>query len=94
MALIPTQPNDKGDLRFAVSVDGGKPEVFSLKEKFRSDTWKKNVLRGQAIKAATHTLSKGEHTLTVTALDSHIVLDQWMVDFDVDRKFYVFPVKN
>lgn len=76
MAVIPTQPNDKGDLRFSVSIDGGKAEVLSLKEKFRSETWKKNVLRGQAVKTIKRTLSKGEHTLTVTALDNHIVLDQ------------------
>lgn len=91
MALIPTQPNDKGDLRFAVSIDGGEEKVFSLKEKFRSETWKENVLRGQAIKDMVHTFSKGAHTLSITALDNHIVLDQWMVDFHMNRKFYVIP---
>ena len=30
VAVIPTQPNDKGDLRFSVSVDGAKPTVYSL----------------------------------------------------------------
>lgn len=93
-ALIPTQPNDKGDLRYSVSIDGGEPTVFSLKEKFRSNTWKENVLRGQARKEMKVVLTKGQHTLTIKALDNHVIVDQWMVDFKPARKFYVFPVKS
>ncbi len=93
-ALIPTQPNDKGDLRFSVSVDGAKAEVFSLKEPFRSEQWKKNVLRGQAVREMKlDGLKAGNHTLVIKALDNHIVVDQWMVDFKASRKFYLFPVK-
>lgn len=94
MALIPTQANDKGDIRFSVSIDGNEPTVFSLKEKFRSETWKKNVLRGQAVKTLSINIGKGMHKLTVTALDAHIILDQWMLDFDLNRRFYVFPTAN
>ena len=90
-ALIPTQPNDKGDLRYSVSIDDGKPVVISLKEKFRSKVWKLNVLRGQALKKTNVYLSKGKHQLTITALDNHIVVDQWMVDFAANRQFYVIP---
>ena len=93
VALIPTQPNDKGDLRFSVSIDGGEPQVCSLKEKFRSEQWKLNVLRGQALKNFPVTLSKGQHRLEIKALDDHILIDQWMVDFKKDRKFYVIPSK-
>ncbi|MXN92713.1 hypothetical protein GR160_15900 [Flavobacterium sp. Sd200] len=92
-ALIPTQPNDKGgDLRFSVQIDNETPQVCSLKEPFRSETWKKNVLRGQAVKETKHSLTKGKHKLTITALDNHIVVDQWMLDTNADRQFYVFPV--
>ena len=91
-AMIPTQPNDKGDLRYAVSIDGGEPVVISLKEKFRSEFWKQSVLRGQALKQTPVRVSKGQHTLTIKALDSHIIIDQWMLDFKVGRKFYVLPV--
>ena len=90
-AVIPTQPNDKGDIRFSVSLDGEDPIVISFREKGRTETWKKNVLRGQAVKNTKHNLTKGRHTLTITALDNHVVVDQWMLDFDSDRKFYVFP---
>ena len=93
VALIPTQPNDGGDLRFSVSIDGGEPQLFSLKEPFRSEGWKQHVLRGQAVKVtAPQQLTAGRHTLTIRALDHSIVVDQWMVDFHPSRPFYLFPV--
>ncbi|MGI6232489.1 MAG: glycosyl hydrolase 115 family protein, partial [Prevotella sp.] len=93
VALIPTQPNDKGDLRFSVQIDGDTPKVFSLKEPYRSEQWKLNVLRGQALKSWETNLSKGSHTLTIRALDEHLLVDQWMVDFNPSRKFYLIPTK-
>ena len=92
IALIPTQPNDKGDLRFSVSIDGSEPKVFSLKEPFRSEQWKENVMRAQARRTMPIRLTKGKHQLMVKALDHHIVVDQWMIDFDTQRQFYVFPL--
>lgn len=91
-ALIPTQPNDSGDLRYSVSIDGGEPKVYTLKEKFRSEGWKQNVLRGQAVRELPVELSRGRHTLTIRALDNHIVVDQWMLDHNPQRKHYLFPV--
>lgn len=93
IAVIPTQANDKGDIRFAVSIDGGMPQEFSIKEKNRSEQWKLNVLRGQAIKNMNVNLSEGRHKLEIQALDDHIIVDQWMLDFQPDRQFYVFPIK-
>lgn len=79
-AMIPTQPYDKGDLRYAVQMDEAAPVILSLKEPFRSESWKQNVLRGQALKETTVLLSKGRHTLRLKALDDHIIADQWMMD--------------
>ena len=87
-AMIPTQPNDKGDLRYSVQIDDGQPVVISLKEKYRSDFWKQSVLRGQALKQTAVKVGKGRHTLRVKALDDHIVFDQWMIDYKKGRKFY------
>ena len=75
-ALIPTQPNDNGDLRFSVSIDDNQPVVYSLKEPFRSERWKQNVLSGQAIRDTKVHLHQGHHTMTLRALDHHIVFDQ------------------
>lgn len=75
-ALIPTQAVDSGDIRFSVSIDGAEPVVYSLKEPFRSEEWKRNVLRGQALRDLPIRLSAGAHTITLRALDEHIVVDQ------------------
>lgn len=92
-AVIPTQPNDKGDIRFNVSIDGETPQICSFKEGFRTESWKQNVLRGQAVRNTKHRLTKGMHTLSITALDNHVLIDQWMIDFKPERQFYVFPIE-
>lgn len=91
-AMIPTHPVDSGDIRFSVSIDGAEPRVFSLKETFRSEPWKQNVLRGQALRVMDlPALSPGPHTLTVKALDEHVVFDQWLLDSVPTRSFYLIP---
>ena len=91
-AMIPTQPSDRGDLRYSVQLDDQQPVIISLKEPYRSERWKLNVLRGQALAKTAVNLTKGKHTLRVKALDDHIIFDQWMIDFAKDRQFYVIPV--
>jgi hypothetical protein len=95
-AMIPTQPNDRGDLRYCVDIDGTAhvaPDTISLKTPYRSERWKQSVLRGQSLNKTTVHLTKGSHKLYIKALDHHIIVDQWMIDFCPDRKFYVIPVK-
>ena len=92
VAVIPTQALDKGDIRFSVSVDGGAPQVVSIKEPYRSDRWKENVMRGQAVVTVPVELAAGAHTLTLAAVDDHIIFDQWMADFKPARRFYLFPL--
>ena len=93
-ALIPTQPNDKGNLRYEIIIDGESKATVSLKEPYRSERWKENVLRGQALRSLKVHLSAGSHTLTIKALDNHIILDQWMLDAKPNRSFYVIPVAD
>jgi len=91
-AMIPTQPSDRGDLRYQVSLDSQPPVVISLKTPYRSEQWKQSVLRGQALTKTPVRLTKGSHKLRIQALDDHIIADQWMIDFCPDRAFYVIPV--
>ena len=93
-AMIPTQPSDRGDLRYQVAIDGQEPVVISLKTPYRSEQWKQSVLRGQALMKTPVSLTEGPHKLHVKALDDHIVIDQWMIDFCPDRQFYVIPIKE
>ena len=92
VAVIPTHAIDGRDVRFSVSVDGGEPTVFNLKEPFRSEQWKLNVMRGQALREVPVKLKAGRHTLEVKALDDNIVVDQLMWDPNPGRRFYLFPL--
>ena len=78
-ALVPTHPVDSGDLRYSVSLDGLPPTIWSLKEPFRSERWKLNVLCGQARRSQTVHLLPGSHTLTLCAIDEHVVLDEYLL---------------
>lgn len=92
-ALIPTLPCKKEQLRYRVTLDSDTTFTYSLNEQGASERWKVNVLRGQAIRTDDVRLTSGTHTLTIQALDDGIIVDQWMLDYDRDRQFYLFPVK-
>ena len=48
--LLPNHPVQDDKLRFSVSLDGAEPEVVAYETKGRSEEWKENVLRNQAIR--------------------------------------------
>ena len=75
--LLPVHPVDGNRLRIAVSLDDGQPVVLSYETVGRSEEWKENVLRNQAIRKVTFPVCKKEqHRLVVKALDEGVVLDQ------------------
>lgn len=75
--LLPSHPLDEKQLRFAISVDEAVPQTVSYETKGRSEEWKENVLRNQAIRKVTLPINKQvSHKLVITALDEGVVLDQ------------------
>lgn len=78
--LLPNHPVHGQRLRFSISLDGAEPEVISYETKGRSEEWKENVLRNQAIRKVLLPVSgKKSHQLVVKALDEGVVLDQIML---------------
>ena len=78
--LLPSHPLDEKQLRFAISVDEAVPQTVSYETKGRSEEWKENVLRNQAIRKVTLPINKqASHKLVITALDEGVVLDQVML---------------
>ena len=75
--LLPSHQLDEKQLRFAISVDEAVPQTVSYETKGRSEEWKENVLRNQAIRKVTLPINKqASHKLVITALDEGVVLDQ------------------
>mgnify|MGYP000487377788 FL=1 len=78
--LLPNHPVHGTQLRFSVSIDGAEPKVISYETKGRSEEWKENVLRNQAIRKIVLPVSgKKAHQLEIKALDEGVVLDQVML---------------
>lgn len=75
--MLPDHPVVGSQLRIAVSLDEGQPAVLSYETVGRSEEWKENVLRNQAIRRIVFPVSAGKkHRLVVKALDEGVVLDQ------------------
>ncbi len=77
ISLIPTHAVDQGDVAFNVSIDGDKALRYSLKEPFRSERWKENVLCGQTVRKIPLHLQQGIHRLDLSSLTPHVVIDRW-----------------
>ena len=78
--LLPNHPVHGDKLRFSVSLNGAEPEVIAYETKGRSEEWKENVLRNQAIrKIVLPVLGRKSHQLVIKALDEGVILDQVML---------------
>jgi hypothetical protein len=87
--LLPTHALDgNSNQRIAVSIDSTQPKVFNINTIGRSNIWKENVLRNQAIVKFLTRFSAGKHTVRIYAMDPDMVIDQLLIDFKLGRKFY------
>jgi phytoene dehydrogenase-like protein len=80
LRLLPNHPMEaNAQLRVAVDM-GGEPQVREYQTKGRSETWKQNILRNQAVVTVEFPASATAHPrLNIKALDKGVVLDQVLV---------------
>lgn len=75
--LAPNHPVEGGQLRFAIALEGGEEQVVPFHTQGRSEEWKENNLRNQAIRRVTLLPRAGKkQRLWLRALDEGVVLDQ------------------
>lgn len=92
LATIPVPRDVKEAVRVSVKIDNLKPIVINLREDVKSQDFQHSVYRGQTLKSFyLPNFSQGRHTVEIMALDDHVILDQWMLDYDVDREYYMIP---
>lgn len=94
LASLPDYSGNKGNQQVSIRIDQGEPVVISLHDDYNSSSWKSDIWRGQTLKSIFITLEKGDHTIDITSLDDSVILDQWVLDFDVDREYYAIPTVN
>ena len=80
--LLPALPIAGDRIAFALSADGGVPVEVAYQTYDRSEEWKRNVLRNQAVRIVRLPVrhpsggAASSHSLTFTALTEGVVLDQ------------------
>lgn len=81
--LLPNHPVSGNQMRIAVCLDKKRTDarIVAYQAEGRSEEWKENVLRNQAIRRVAFPVErkKGMHRLTVTALDEGVILDQIVI---------------
>ena len=94
LAVIPSYLPSTKSMKVSVSIDHAAPVVCQMVAPVNSKEWKFDLWRGQALKSFYVNLLDGYHDIEIKALDDDVIIDQWVLDFDVDREYYVFPVSK
>lgn len=92
LAAIPNYMSGVKNMRVSVSIDHADPVELEINEAYNGKQWKLDLWRGQTLRNFYVTLPSGNHSIEIQALDDHVILDQWILDYDVDREYYVIPV--
>ena len=75
--LAPNHPFAGKLIRYSVSVDEAPAQIVDFHTEGRSEEWKMNVLRNQAIRYTMHQIkNEKQSVITITAVDDNIVIDQ------------------
>lgn len=92
LAAIPNYMSGVKNMRVSVSIDHAEPVELEINEAYNGKQRKLDLWRGQTLRNFYVTLPSGNHSIEIKALDDHVILDQWILDYDVDREYYVIPV--
>lgn len=77
VCLLPTHPVEQGTLRFSIALNDNPVQQFAYQTKGRSEEWKMNVLRNQAIRTVRFAVNSDEKShISLVALDEGVLLDQ------------------
>lgn len=75
--LLPNHPIEGPQLRISVALNREQPRIVSYETYGRSEEWKENVLRNQAVCTLRIPMrKKGKQALHIGAIDEGVVLDQ------------------
>jgi len=77
LALAPNHPVEGKAIRYAIRINNEPEQIVNYATEGRSEEWKENVLRNQAIRSTNHLLNKkGKQMIYITALDEGVIVDQ------------------
>ncbi|MBN1925561.1 MAG: glycosyl hydrolase 115 family protein [Prolixibacteraceae bacterium] len=77
VALAPFHPVEGNQIRYSISLNDETEQVVDYHTEGRSEEWKQNVLRNQAIRLTSHKIIKpGIQQICIKALDEGVIIDQ------------------
>ncbi len=80
LAMLPSHPIDGKALAMTVSINGSEPQTVDYATQGRSEEWKQNILRGQAVRRLTFKPdASNRNSITLTPLSEGIVLDRVLI---------------
>jgi hypothetical protein len=87
---VPTHPiNNKYSMRYGVAIDDSPVQILDFKTVGRSEEWKQNVLRNNAVrKWQSPFLKKGRHRLKIYRIDPGVIVDKITIDLGGLKKSY------
>jgi hypothetical protein len=91
---LPTFPLNSGHgMRYALSIDGGKPVIVDFKTVGRTEEWKQNVLRNAAEKSVKFEgVAAGPHKLRLHVVDPGVVIDRILITTaDIEKAYSEIP---
>jgi hypothetical protein len=94
IGTIPNHDVDGEGMKIEVLLNDKIVNELDYSVEGRSEKWKQNVLRGQAICSVKLNIEQsGEIKISIKALTGHIIPDQIML-LQGEMNFYEFPVKT
>ena len=77
LALMPNHPVDGKNIRYGISVNDDPMQIIDYRTEGRSEEWKENVLRNQAIRKTRHKVpASGKVKIKLVAIDEGVVIDE------------------
>lgn len=94
VGTLPNHDVDGAGMKIAVRRDGSQLAVVDYSVEGRSEKWKQNVLRGQALNTVDIAVEgASEVKISLEALSDNIIVDQVMLTLG-DISFYEFPINK
>ena len=91
--MIPNHDVDGTGMKIEILLNDKIAGELDYSVEGRSETWKQNVLRGQAISSVKLNIEQaGKVKISIRALTNYIILDQIML-LQGEVNFYEFPVE-
>lgn len=87
---LPTHPLNKTyNMRYALCIDEGPLTIIDFRTAGRSEEWKQNVLRNNAIKQISLPgINPGKHTLKIYGIDPGVILDRIVINLGTALNAY------